>query len=215
MACAPWAVPIKPPQSKKTTQKIPVALIALVLAAVALVVIFVDGTKERRYVADIAIKDYGTVSVELREDVAPITVENFISLAEDGFYDGLTFHRIVEGFMMQGGDPNADGTGGSEEKIMGEFDYNGYRNTLSHVRGTISMARRGDDPDSASSQFFIVHSDDYSASLDGMYAAFGTVISGMEIVDEICASAEPIDENGLIAREKQPVIETITIHKSI
>lgn len=159
--------------------------------------------------ADIVIKDYGTITISLDAEAAPETVENFISLAESGFYDGLTFHRIWEGFMMQGGDPNGDGTGGSETTITGEFSANGHVNNLSHTRGTVSMAR-AKDYNSASSQFFIVQED--STYLDGEYAAFGTVVSGMEIVDQICADAEPIDRNRLIAADAQPVIESITIH---
>ena len=134
---------------------------------------------------------------------------NFVNLAQNGFYDGLTFHRIIDGFMMQGGDPNGDGTGGSDRNIVGEFSENGYDNTLSHTRGAISMAR-SNDYNSASSQFFIVHEDN-TESLDGKYAAFGYVTEGMDIVDEICESANPTDENGTIAAEDQPVINSITI----
>lgn len=159
--------------------------------------------------ADIEIEDYGTITVSLDRSAAPETVSNFISLAESGFYDGLNFHRIIEGFMMQGGDPEGNGYGGSENTITGEFASNGHDNPLSHVRGTVSMAR-SNDPNSASSQFFIVHQD--STFLDGNYAAFGSVTSGMELVDQICADAEPIDGNGLIAPEAQPVITSITIH---
>ena len=162
------------------------------------------------YIAEIKIKDYGTITVELDADAAPITVENFVELAESGFYDGLTFHRIIEGFMMQGGDPNGNGSGGSANKIKGEFLANGVNNTLSHTRGAISMAR-SNAYDSASSQFFIVHQD--SKHLDGSYAVFGYVTSGMDIVDKICTSAEPTDNNGTIPKEKQPIIETITIRE--
>ena len=161
------------------------------------------------YYADIEIENYGTITVELDQEAAPITVENFVNLAESGFYDGLTFHRIWEGFMMQGGDPNGDGTGGSDEEIVGEFSANGYDNPLSHTRGAISMAR-SDDYDSASSQFFIVH-EDSTDSLDGLYAAFGYVTEGMDIVDAICEAAEPIDSNAMIAAEDQPVITSVTI----
>ena len=131
-----------------------------------------------------------------------------MSLAREGFYDGLTFHRIIKGFMIQGGDPDGNGTGGSEQTIQGEFSENGVENRLSHVRGTISMAR-SDDYNSASSQFFIVHED--STFLDGSYAAFGYVTKGMEVVDAICEDAEPIDGNGFIAPENQPVILSVTI----
>lgn len=164
------------------------------------------------YFADIEIADHGTITVQLDQKSAPITVANFATLASNGFYDGLTFHRIIEGFMMQGGDPKADGTGGSDRPIKGEFMYNGVDNLLPHLRGTISMARRGDPAyNSATSQFFIVHKN--YTSLDGKYAAFGRVTEGMEIVDAICEAAEPIDGNGLIAYSNQPVIETITIRE--
>ena len=156
--------------------------------------------------AEITVKDYGEIDVELDADTAPITVTNFVKLVQDNFYDGLTFHRIIDGFMIQGGDPNGDGTGGANEDIKGEFTNNGVKNDISHVRGTISMAR-GSDPDSASSQFFIVQSD--STYLDGDYAAFGHVTSGMDIVDKICKDAKPTDDNGSIADDQQPVIETI------
>ena len=158
--------------------------------------------------ADIEIEGYGTITVALDAEAAPETVSNFVALAESGFYDGLTFHRIIEGFMMQGGDPNGDGTGGSETAITGEFSDNGFDNPLSHTRGAISMARSS-DYDSASSQFFIVQED--STFLDGSYAAFGYVESGMDIVDAICEAAEPTDDNGTIAADAQPVITRITI----
>ena len=151
---------------------------------------------------------YGTITVELDGNTAPITVENFISLAKDGFYDGLTFHRIIDGFMIQGGDPDGNGTGGSKKTIKGEFSGNGVENNISHVRGVISMARSG-DPDSASSQFFIVHQD--STFLDGQYAAFGHVTEGMEIVDAICADTPVEDDNGTVAWWNQPVITSIRI----
>ncbi len=158
--------------------------------------------------AEIVIKDYGTITVKLDHDSAPITVENFVSLANSGFYDGLTFHRIIEGFMMQGGDPLGNGTGGSDKNIKGEFSSNGVNNPLSHTRGTISMARAY-DPDSASSQFFIMHKD--YTGLDGDYAAFGQVTEGIDVVDEVCTQAEPVDNNGTIPAADQPVIEKIII----
>ena len=158
--------------------------------------------------AEIVVKDMGTITVELDGDAAPVTVQNFMDLAESGFYDGLTFHRIINGFMMQGGDPNGDGTGGSDQTIVGEFNTNGIRNDLSHTRGAISMARAS-DPDSASSQFFIVHQD--STYLDGQYACFGYVTDGMDIVDEICENTPVEDNNGTVLAENQPVIERITI----
>ncbi len=158
--------------------------------------------------AEIQVEDYGTISLELDADTAPITVTNFVNLAKDGFYDGLTFHRIIDGFMIQGGDPLGNGTGGSGETIKGEFSDNGVENDISHVRGTISMARSS-DPDSASSQFFIVHQD--STYLDGQYAAFGHVTDGMDVVDAICADTPVQDGNGTVAAEDQPVITSITI----
>lgn len=162
------------------------------------------------YYADIVVEDYGTITVELDGDTAPITVANFVALAQDGFYDGLTFHRIMAGFMMQGGDPSGNGTGGSDNKIEGEFSQNGHENPISHTRGTISMAR-AKDPNSASSQFFIVHED--STFLDGQYAAFGHVTEGMDVVDAVCANAQPTDNNGTIPAEAQPVISSITIRQ--
>ncbi len=158
--------------------------------------------------AEIQVKEYGTITVELDADAAPVTVTNFVNLAKDGFYDGLTFHRIMDGFMIQGGDPNGDGTGGADETIKGEFSSNGVENEISHTRGTISMAR-AQDPDSASSQFFIVHED--STFLDGEYAAFGHVTSGIEIVDQICKDVPAEDDNGTVKAENQPVIERITV----
>ena len=160
------------------------------------------------YYADIEIENYGTITVQLDQEAAPITVANFVNLAESGFYDGLTFHRIIEGTMMQGGCPEGTGYGGSDETIVGEFSANGYENNLSHTRGAISMAR-SDDYDSASSQFFIVQ-EDYT-SWDGQYAAFGYVTEGLDIVDAVCEAAEPTDGNGFIAAEDQPVITSITI----
>ena len=161
--------------------------------------------------AEIDIQDYGTITVELDGDIAPITVQNFMDLANDGFYDGLTFHRIIAGFMMQGGDPNGNGTGGSGENIKGEFSANGVDNALSHTRGAISMARSM-NYDSASSQFFIMHQD--YTSLDGQYAVFGYVTDGMDIVDDICESAKPTDNNGTIPADEQPVINSITIKEA-
>lgn len=157
---------------------------------------------------EITVKDYGTISVELNGDVAPITVENFLKLAGDGFYDGLTFHRIISGFMIQGGDPQGDGYGGSDETIKGEFALNGVENNLAHTRGAISMAR-SNNPDSASSQFFIVHQD--SPHLNGQYACFGYVTEGMEIVDAICEDTPVEDGNGTVAAQNQPVIESIKV----
>lgn len=156
----------------------------------------------------IKVKKYGNIKVELDADTAPISVTNFVNLAKKGFYDGLTFHRIIDGFMIQGGDPSGDGTGGSDETIKGEFSDNGVENNISHVRGTISMARSSEN-DSASSQFFIVQSD--STYLDGQYAGFGKVTSGMDIVDKICKDTPVTDSNGTVEKENQPVIEKITV----
>ena len=154
----------------------------------------------------IEVEKYGTIEVELDADEAPITVTNFINLVKDNFYDGLTFHRIIDGFMIQGGDPNGNGTGGSKNTIKGEFAANGVDNNISHKRGVISMAR-SDYNDSASSQFFIVHKD--SPHLDGQYAAFGHVTSGMEIVDKICDDVKVEDDNGTVLKENQPIINKI------
>lgn len=156
----------------------------------------------------IDVQDYGTISLELDADTAPISVTNFINLAKDGFYDGLTFHRIISGFMIQGGDPKGNGTGGSDQTIKGEFSENGVENNISHVRGTISMAR-ANDPDSASSQFFIVHED--STFLDGQYAAFGHVTDGMDVVDAICENTPVQDNNGTVKAADQPVITSVTV----
>lgn len=127
---------------------------------------------------------YGKMEIELFPAVAPITVENFLGLVERGFYDGIIFHRVIPGFMIQGGDPNGIGTGGSGKQIKGEFMMNGVDNPLNHTRGVISMARSS-MPNSASSQFFIMHKD--APHLDGGYAAFGVVTSGIEVVDKIAS----------------------------
>lgn len=171
---------------------------------------YVDSVEDitAEYYADIEIENYGNIKVALDADAAPKTVENFVSLANEGFYDGLTFHRIIDNFMIQGGDPDANGLGGSGVNITGEFAANGFENYISHTRGAISMAR-SDPYDSASSQFFIVQSD--STHLDGMYAGFGYVTEGMDIVDKICSDAEPTDGNGTIPKDKQPVIASIKI----
>lgn len=157
---------------------------------------------------EIDIADYGVIALELDADTAPITVTNFINLAKDGFYDGLTFHRIIAGFMIQGGDPLGNGMGGAENTIKGEFSNNGVENDISHRRGVISMARSA-SPDSASSQFFIVHQD--SGFLDKEYAAFGHVTEGMEVVDQICDDTPVEDSNGTVAPENQPTISSITV----
>ena len=140
--------------------------------------------------------------------LVPLTVANFIKLAQSGFYDGLTFHRIMDGFMIQGGDPEGTGYGGSSETIKGEFAQNGVPNGISHVEGTISMAR-AKDPDTASSQFFITVAD--ATFLDGAYAAFGRVTDGLDVAKQIAADANPVDDNGTILPADQPVIESIVI----
>lgn len=170
-----------------------------------------EGTAELlsgKHHIEIHIQDMGVIAVELDADSAPITVTNFVNLAQDGFYDGLTFHRVMEGFMMQGGDPLGTGFGGSEEKITGEFALNGIENNLSHTRGAISMAR-SQDYNSASSQFFIVHQD--STFLDGQYAAFGYVTDGMDIVDEICGNTAVQGDNGAVQVEDRAIIEKIEV----
>lgn len=162
------------------------------------------------YDCEIKIKNYGSIKLKLDANTAPITVSNFVGLANDGFYNGLTFHRIIKGFMIQGGDPNGDGTGGSKDTIKGEFSSNGVDNPLKHTRGVISMARSQSN-DSASSQFFIMHED--APSLDGEYAAFGCAYSGMDIVDKICNDAKTEDSNGTVLKKNQPVIESIICKK--
>lgn len=154
---------------------------------------------------EMVIKDYGTVKLELNADEAPITVQNFIDLAKDGFYNGIGFHRLDKDFVLQGGDPDGDGIGGSDKSIKGEFAANGVQNNISHKRGVISMARTG-DPDSASSQFFICLED--STFLDGNYAAFGYVTEGMDVIDNI---RDNTPESGSIPKDQQPVIETIRV----
>lgn len=203
--------------NKKMTGIIAGILLLIVVLVAAVIVLFaVRGKKESTETIDAAgkhhieiqVKDYGTIKAELDGDAAPITVANFLKLAESGFYDGLTFHRIIDGFMIQGGDPKGNGTGGADKTIKGEFSQNGVENKLSHVRGTLSMAR-SQDMDSASSQFFIVQSD--STYLDGQYAAFGTVTEGMELVDKICKDTPVQDNNGTVSAADQPVIESIKV----
>ena len=154
------------------------------------------------------MENYGEIKLELDGDTAPITVKNFTELAKSGFYDGLTFHRVISGFMIQGGDPNGNGTGGSDKTIKGEFSANGVDNKISHKRGVISMAR-SKSYDSASSQFFIMHQD--GTHLDGQYAAFGYVTEGMETVDAIAKNTPVTDNNGTVLRENQPIIKSVEI----
>ena len=188
-------------------------MICLVLLAVMALALVACGKEEKpmRVEVEIEVAEYGTIRLKLDREKAPITVDNFLKLVEEGFYNGLTFHRAVEGFMIQGGDPNADGTGHSAERIKGEFAENGVENPISHTRGTISMAR-SEDPNSASCQFFIMQENGFS--LDGKYAAFGTVTEGMEVVDAICNDIKPrhTNEIGVILdKERQSVITEIRI----
>ncbi|MBM0066586.1 peptidylprolyl isomerase [Bacillus gibsonii] len=165
----------------------------------------VDIDLENPTVVTMTMENGGEIVMELYPDVAPKTVENFVKLASDGFYNGLTFHRVIPGFMIQGGDPEGNGTGGPDHSVEGEFSSNGFENNLSHERGVVSMAR-SQDPDSAGSQFFIVVED--STFLDGDYAAFGKVTEGMDVVDEI-VSVETSGEKPVEGQEQ--VIETITV----
>jgi len=160
-------------------------------------------------VAEISMADGTVIYAELYPEIAPITVENFINLANDGFYDGITVHRVVPGFVIQAGDPEGTGMGGSGKNIKGEFSANGVENNLSHKRGVISMARGAYSMDSASSQFFIVHKD--STYLDGDYAAFGRVTQGMDVVDKIATETEVYGGNGEVMSYHQPVITSIKI----
>lgn len=167
-----------------------------------------ETAKATHYVT-IEFENYGTLKGELYGNTAPISVKNFVDLAQSGFYNGLTFHRIIEGFMMQGGAPKEDSP--KVETIQGEFSANGIENNLLHKAGVLSMARTN-VMDSATSQFFIMHKD--YPSLDGKYAAFGRITEGLDIVDEICTEAEPTDGNGSIAAENQPVIKSITVKEA-
>lgn len=183
-------------------------LLTILCSFVLCISLFGCQKETKNYITKIEVENYGTITLKLEGKKAPITVQNFVDLAKSGFYDGLTFHRIIKGFMIQGGDPNGNGTGGSDKTIKGEFKDNGVKNNIKHKRGVISMARSS-DYDSASSQFFIMQED--NDSLDGQYAAFGHVTKGMKIVDQICEDADPMDDNGTIAESKQPVIKTIKV----
>ena len=183
-----------------------VLVILLVTAGVFLLTDRGGDPMEPTDYVQIDVADYGTITAELYGNTAPITVKNFLKLADEGFYDGLTFHRIISGFMIQGGDPLGNGMGGSEENIKGEFALNGVENNIAHERGVLSMAR-SQMYDSASSQFFIMHANaDY---LDGQYAAFGRVLSGIEVVDAICENTPVTDGNGSVSKENQPVITAV------
>ena len=215
------------PYAKKAQKKNYLPLVAIIgvicLTVVACAAIFMGGKDDApvsqptaapvvnntaTHKIEIDIQDYGTIKAELYGNVAPITVENFVKLAKEGFYDGLTFHRIISGFMIQGGDPLGNGMGGSDQKIKGEFAANGVSNSIKHVRGVLSMARSSAF-NSASSQFFIMHED--ATYLDGQYAAFGRVTEGIEIVDAICAKTPVTDNNGSVAKANQPVITAVRV----
>lgn len=166
-----------------------------------------EGYSTGKHHATIKVKDFGSIKLELNASNAPITVSNFAHLVNEKFYDGLTFHRIIKDFMVQGGDPNGDGTGGSDVNITGEFSENGILNAIQHKRGVISMARSG-EPNSGSSQFFIVHKD--SSHLDGQYAAFGKVTEGMDVVDKL-AEVPAEEGTGAVDPKNQPVITSIVM----
>ncbi len=197
-------------KQKKKGYILAAAVILLAIAVIVAVVTALTGPKAMNapgslvptdYIA-IDIADYGTITAELYGEAAPLTVENFLKLVDEQYYDGLTFHRIISGFMMQGG----AGMSGTARNIRGEFAQNGFNNPLLHERGVLSMARTPDF-NSANSQFFIMHQ--AAPHLDGGYAAFGKVISGIEIVDAICENTPVVDGNGSVPAESQPVITTI------
>ena len=161
------------------------------------------------YTIEIEIENYGVITAVLDAKTAPITVKNLIDLINKDFYDGVSFHRIINGFMMQGGDPNGNGINDENTPtIKGEFAYNGVENNISHTRGTLSMARSS-SYNSAASQFFIMHKD--NTRLDGQYAAFGRVTDGMDIVDKICQTTPVTDDNGSVAPQNRPIIKEIRI----
>ena len=208
-------------------KKIILLILSLLLAlAIPISLAACESEETDTYYAKITVKDYGDIILKLDRSAAPITVDNFVSLVESEFYDGLTFHRVVRDFMIQGGDPKGDGSGDGPNTIKGEFSSNGYENPISHKRGTVSMAR-SDSPDSASCQFFICSAD--SEFLDGNYAAFGSVISGMEVVDAIVEKVFPLTlyadlygtayhqywqllGNGSVEKsEDKPIIESIRL----
>ena len=182
-------------------------LLTILCSFVLCISLFGCQKETKNYIAKIEVKDYGTITLKLDGKTAPITVQNFVDLAQSGFYDGLTFHRIMKGFMIQGGDPNANGTGGSDKTIKGEFKDNGVKNNIKHKRGVISMARSS-DYDSASSQFFIMY--EKASHLDGQYAAFGKVTKGLDVLDKL-EKVKAIDNNGLVEASQQPVINSIKI----
>ena len=196
-----------------------IGIIAVLLVAGAALLFALGGGKETSQPAgpismnpthnvQIDVQDYGTITAELYGEAAPITVANFVKLVNEGFYDGLTFHRIISGFMIQGGDPLGNGTGGADQDIKGEFAANGWNNPIARERGVLSMARSS-APNSASSQFFIMHQ--AAPHLDGSYAAFGKVLTGLEVVDAICANTPVTDGNGTVLKANQPIITSIRV----
>ena len=196
-----------------------IGIIAVLLVAGAALLFALGGGKETSqpagpismnptHTVQIDVQDYGTITAELYGEAAPITVANFVKLVNEGFYDGLTFHRIIDGFMIQGGDPKGNGTGGADQDIKGEFAANGWNNPIAHERGVLSMARSS-APNSASSQFFIMHQ--AAPHLDGSYAAFGKVLTGLEVVDAICANTPVTDGNGTVLKANQPIITSIRV----
>ena len=219
----------KAAQAKNDKRNMIIGIIAVLLVAAAVLGFVLSGTGDSKPAAPavmgeptaastitekvthevtIEVQDYGTIKAVLYGEAAPITVANFVKLAGEGFYDGLTFHRIIDGFMIQGGDPKGNGTGGSDQTIKGEFAQNGFDNPIQHLRGVLSMARSS-MPDSASSQFFIMHQ--VSPWLDGAYAAFGCVTEGIEVVDAICQKTPVTDGNGTVAKANQPKIVSIKV----
>lgn len=185
--------------------------VSIVMSAVLILLCFAScGSKGMKgtHHAEMVIKNYGTVKIELYGDQAPLTVENFVNLCNKGFYDGLTFHRYVKDFVLQGGDPEGTGLGGCESSVKGEFSANGLKNTIKHKKGVISMARNQFDFNSASSQFFICLKNSCSDDLDGQYAAFGKITEGMDIIDKLCAD---LTESDCLPADQQPVIETIKV----
>ena len=185
--------------------------VSIVMSAVLILLCFAScGSKGMKgtHHAEMVIKNYGTVKIELSGDQAPLTVENFVNLCNKGFYDGLTFHRYVKDFVLQGGDPEGTGLGGCESSVKGEFSANGVKNTIKHKKGVISMARNQFDFNSASSQFFICLKNSCSDDLDGQYAAFGKITEGMDIIDKLCAD---LTESDCLPKDQQPVIETIKV----
>ena len=196
-----------------------IGIIAVLLVAGAALLFEPGGGKETSqpagpismnptHTVQIDVQDYGTITAELYGEAAPITVANFVKLVNEGFYDGLTFHRIISGFMIQGGDPLGNGTGGADQDIKGEFAANGWNNPIAHERGVLSMARSS-APNSASSQFLIMHQ--AARHLEGSYAAFGKVLTGLEVVDAICANTPVTDGNGTVLKANQPIITSIRV----